>query len=173
MLKPAFYRRMKRNLFRVHCQFVSANDRRAPTTTSCCSAALSQLRTRAARATAPPRPCIWEAGLTSLPSRGSGEGTSAENASLPLDHWDLVNVDTLANEAHGNIGHDRLRACHSNVLSWPPGRSRANDELDSGKMRPQQVPYSCRRRPYGRDPGRNERPRRPRIGVQPEARESH
>ena len=29
MLHPAFYRRIKRNLFRVHCQFVSANDRRA------------------------------------------------------------------------------------------------------------------------------------------------
>ena len=29
MLEPAFYRRIKRNLFRVHCQFVSANDRRA------------------------------------------------------------------------------------------------------------------------------------------------
>ena len=29
MPEPAFYRRMKRNLFRVDCQFVSANDRRA------------------------------------------------------------------------------------------------------------------------------------------------
>src|SRR5215211_4379820 len=29
MLHPAAYRRIKRNLFRVHCQFVSANDRRA------------------------------------------------------------------------------------------------------------------------------------------------
>src|SRR5215203_4066145 len=29
MLDPAAYRRIKRNLFRVHCQFVSANDRRA------------------------------------------------------------------------------------------------------------------------------------------------
>ena len=29
MLHPASYRRIKRNLFRVHCQFVSANDRRA------------------------------------------------------------------------------------------------------------------------------------------------
>src|SRR5215217_3152723 len=148
MLKPAFYRRMKRNLFRVHCQFVSANDRRA-------AYDYFMLLCGPLSAENQGRPCIWEAGLTSLPSRGSGEGTSAENASLPLDHWDLVNVDTLANEAHGNIGHDRLRACHSNVLSWPPGRSRANDELDSGKMRPQQVPYSCRRRPYGRDPGRN------------------
>jgi hypothetical protein len=30
MLEPEIYRRIRRNLFRVHCQFVSANDRRAP-----------------------------------------------------------------------------------------------------------------------------------------------
>jgi hypothetical protein len=30
MLDPAAYRRIRRNFFRVHCQFVSANDRRAP-----------------------------------------------------------------------------------------------------------------------------------------------
>lgn len=30
MLEPAAYRRIKRNFFRVHCQFVSGNDRRAP-----------------------------------------------------------------------------------------------------------------------------------------------
>ena len=29
MLDPAFYRRIRRNFFRVHCQFVSGNDRRA------------------------------------------------------------------------------------------------------------------------------------------------
>ena len=29
MLDPAAYRRIRHNLFRVHCQFVSANDRRA------------------------------------------------------------------------------------------------------------------------------------------------
>jgi hypothetical protein len=29
MLDPSAYRRIKRNLFRVHCQFVSGNDRRA------------------------------------------------------------------------------------------------------------------------------------------------
>ena len=29
MLDPAAYQRMRRNLFRMHCQFVSANDRRA------------------------------------------------------------------------------------------------------------------------------------------------
>lgn len=30
MLDPAIYKRIRRNFFRVHCQFVSANDRRAP-----------------------------------------------------------------------------------------------------------------------------------------------
>lgn len=30
MLEPAAYRRIRRNFFRVHCQFVSGNDRRAP-----------------------------------------------------------------------------------------------------------------------------------------------
>ncbi len=30
MLAPAFYARIKRNFFRLHCQFVSGNDRRAP-----------------------------------------------------------------------------------------------------------------------------------------------
>jgi hypothetical protein len=30
MLEPDAYRRIRRNLFRVHCQFVSGNDRRAP-----------------------------------------------------------------------------------------------------------------------------------------------
>jgi hypothetical protein len=29
MLNPDYYRRMRRNFFRVHCQFISANDRRA------------------------------------------------------------------------------------------------------------------------------------------------
>jgi hypothetical protein len=30
MLQPAYYRRIKRNFFRLHCQFISGNDRRAP-----------------------------------------------------------------------------------------------------------------------------------------------
>lgn len=30
MLDPAIYKRIRRNFFRVHCQFVSGNDRRAP-----------------------------------------------------------------------------------------------------------------------------------------------
>lgn len=30
MLEPGYYRRMERNFFRLHCQFVSGNDRRAP-----------------------------------------------------------------------------------------------------------------------------------------------
>jgi hypothetical protein len=30
MVDPAFYRRMERNFFRLHCQFISGNDRRAP-----------------------------------------------------------------------------------------------------------------------------------------------
>jgi hypothetical protein len=30
MLEPAYYRRMERNFFRLHCQFISGNDRRAP-----------------------------------------------------------------------------------------------------------------------------------------------
>ncbi len=30
MLEPDYYRRMERNFFRLHCQFISGNDRRAP-----------------------------------------------------------------------------------------------------------------------------------------------
>jgi hypothetical protein len=30
MVDPAFYKRMERNFFRLHCQFISGNDRRAP-----------------------------------------------------------------------------------------------------------------------------------------------
>jgi hypothetical protein len=30
MVEPEFYRRMERNFFRLHCQFISGNDRRAP-----------------------------------------------------------------------------------------------------------------------------------------------
>jgi hypothetical protein len=30
MLEPAYYARIKRNFFRLHCQFISGNDRRAP-----------------------------------------------------------------------------------------------------------------------------------------------
>ena len=35
MLEPERYRRVRRNLYRLHCQFVSGNERRAATTISC------------------------------------------------------------------------------------------------------------------------------------------
>jgi hypothetical protein len=46
MLQPASYRRVRRNLYRVHCQFVSGNDRRA--SISCSYAARLRLSSKPA-----------------------------------------------------------------------------------------------------------------------------
>lgn len=85
MLDPAIYRRIRRNFFRVHCQFVSANDRRAPYDffMLMCGPLTAEQQARAPEGAAT---AIGVDGALMGPDESTAQQPAAQAASAPAPH---------------------------------------------------------------------------------------